>query len=89
MATLTPPRPNNDNNNNHGKHPLVGRIIEKLKRRGHVALTETEKALIVNVFRACAMTNDPKVRTIRDDIQRAHLFYCLNLPCNKSNQTKE
>lgn len=68
--------PNGNNDRNHP--PLIGVIIEKIKRTGHVNLTSDEKALVVSIFRACAMTNERKVREIRDDIQRAHLYFCYH-----------
>lgn len=59
--------------------PLIGRIIEKIKRRGSDSLTDDERIMIVQIFRSAAMTNDKKLSEVRNAIQQAHLEYCFKL----------
>jgi hypothetical protein len=59
--------------------PEIGRIIEKIKRRGSDSLTPTERMMVVEIFRAAAMTGQKHILAIKEDIQRAHLFYCWRL----------
>jgi hypothetical protein len=66
-----------DDRNNHP--PEIGRIIEKIKRRGSDSLTPTERMMVVEIFRAAAMTGQKHLFAIKEDIQRAHLSYCWRL----------
>lgn len=59
--------------------PEIGRIIEKIKRRGSDSLTPTERMMVVEIFRAAAMTGQKHLLIIKEDIQRAHLSYCWRL----------
>jgi hypothetical protein len=59
--------------------PEIGRIIEKIKRRGSNSLTPTERMMVVEIFRAAAMTGQKHLLAIKEDIQRAHLSYCWRM----------
>jgi hypothetical protein len=61
-----------------------GAILEKIRRGGSPALNEGERIFIVEIFRACAMTNDPRARKLRDEISAAHLEFCFRLPPTKT-----
>jgi hypothetical protein len=63
--------------NNHP--PEIGRIIEKIKRRGSDSLTGQERMMVVEIFRAAAMTGQKHLIAIKEDIQRAHLSYCWRM----------
>jgi hypothetical protein len=81
-ATLSR-RPSDDD---RFKRPIqFGAILEKIKRGGSNALSNNERVLIVEIFRACAMTNDPRVTKLRDEISMAHLEFCFRLP-TKDNE---
>ena len=70
----TKERPRGDNH-----PPEIGRIIEKIKRRGSDSLTPTERMMVVEIFRAAAMTGQKHLLIIKEDIQRAHLSYCWRM----------
>jgi hypothetical protein len=73
----TAERPNNGDNNDG---PLMlGKILEKIKRRGSLSLSDTEKMFVTEVFRLAAMHRDPKVVKVRNEIQQAHLEYCWGM----------
>ena len=75
-AVATPP--NNGDGNNDG--PLMlGKILEKIRRRGSLSLSDTEKMFVTEVFRLAAMHRDPKVVKVRNEIQQAHLEYCWGM----------
>ena len=59
--------------------PEIGRIIEKIRRRGSNSLTDVERLMVVEIFRAAAMTGQKHLIAIKEDIQRAHLSYCWKL----------
>jgi hypothetical protein len=59
--------------------PEIGRIIEKIKRRGSNSLTDVERLMVVQIFRAAAMTGQKHLLIIKEDIQRAHLSYCWRM----------
>lgn len=59
--------------------PEIGRIIEKIRRRGSNSLTDVERLMVVQIFRAAAMTGQKHLLIIKEDIQRAHLSYCWKL----------
>jgi len=59
--------------------PEIGRIIEKIKRRGSNSLTDVERLMVVQIFRAAAMTSEKHLIAIKEDIQRAHLSYCWRM----------
>ena len=59
--------------------PEIGRIIEKIKRRGSNSLTDVERLMVVQIFRAAAMTGQKHLIAIKEDIQRAHLSYCWRM----------
>ena len=72
--TITAERPDRDNH-----LPEIGRIIEKIKRRGSDSLSPKERMMVVEIFRAAAMTGQKHLTDIKKDIQRAHLFYCWRM----------
>jgi hypothetical protein len=43
-------------------------------------LDEMQRILVVQIFRAAAMTAEPRVNFIRQKIQEAHLDYCFRMP---------
>ena len=59
--------------------PEIGRIIEKIKRRGSDSLSDGERVMVVQIFRTAAMTLDKRVVEVRDAIQKAHLEFCFRL----------
>lgn len=59
--------------------PEVGRIIEKIKRRGSDSLTPMERTMVVEIFRQAAITGRKELCRIKHDIQRAHLAYCWRM----------
>jgi hypothetical protein len=64
----------------HNNHPPeIGRIIEKIKRRGSDSLLPKERMMVVEIFRAAAMTGQKHLLQIKKDIQLAHLYYCWRL----------
>lgn len=71
-ATLGKPDPNSH-------PPEVGRIIEKIKRKGSDALTPMERTMVVEIFRQAAITNHPQLLMVKHDIQRAHLAFCWRM----------
>jgi hypothetical protein len=70
----TAERPRGDN-----FHPEFGRIIEKIKRRGSESLTDQERMMVVEIFRAAAMTREKRIVEAKEAIQKAHLSYCWRL----------
>jgi hypothetical protein len=70
----TKEKPRNDNH-----PPEIGRIIEKIRRRGSNSLTDVERLMVVQIFRAAAMTGQKHLIAIKEDIQRAHLSYCWRM----------
>jgi hypothetical protein len=73
-ATLTKP------DDDPSKYPPeLGRIIEKIKRRGSNALTEAERVMVVQIFRGAAITNDKRIQEAKHAIQKAHLYYCWRM----------
>ena len=76
MATATKDRePNWDS-----FPPEMRRMIDKIRQHGSDALTDMQRMLVVEVFRAATMTTDPRVMWVRKKIQEAHLDYCFRLP---------
>ena len=63
--------------------PEMRRMIDKIRQHGSDALTDMERMLVVEVFRAATMTTDPRVMWVRKKIQEAHLDYCFRLPAMK------
>jgi hypothetical protein len=57
-----------------------GAILEKIRRGGSPALTDTEKLIVQEIFRTAGMTMDIRARKLRDEICHAHLEYCFRLP---------
>jgi hypothetical protein len=74
-------RPRDDND---PRKLQFGKILEKIKRRGHESLTGNERMFVVEIFRAAAMTNDPKILRLRDEISAAHLEFCFRLPTTRT-----
>jgi hypothetical protein len=68
-----------DRNPNGNFPPEIGRIIEKIKRRGCDSLSDGERVMVAQIFRTAAMTVDKRVIEIRDAIQKAHLEFCFRL----------
>jgi len=60
--------------------PEMRRLVETIRQRGSDALDEMQRILVVQIFRAAAMTAEPIVNFIRQKIQEAHLDYCFRLP---------
>jgi len=60
--------------------PEMRRLIETIRQRGSDGLDEMQRLLVVQIFRAAAMTAEPRVTFIRQKIQEAHLDYCFRLP---------
>ena len=60
--------------------PEMRRLVETIRQRGSYALDEMQRLLVVQIFRAAAMTAEPRVNFIRQKIQEAHLDYCFRLP---------
>ena len=60
--------------------PEMRRLVETIRQRGSDALDEMQRLLVVQIFRAAAMTAEPRVNFIRQKIQEAHLDYCFRLP---------
>jgi hypothetical protein len=59
--------------------PEIGRIIEKIKRRGSESLDDNERMMIVQIFRMSTMTRDKRLMEAKDAIQKAHLTYCWRM----------
>lgn len=68
-----------DRNPNGNFSPEIGRIIEKIKRRGCDSLSDGERVMVAQIFRTAAMTADKRVVEVRDAIQKAHLEFCFRL----------
>jgi hypothetical protein len=62
--------------------PEMRRLVETIRKHGSDALDEMQRLLVVQIFRAAAMTNDPRVFFVRQKIQEAHLDYCFRLPAH-------
>ena len=60
--------------------PEMRKLVEQIRQHGSDSLTDTDRMLVVQVFRAGAMSNDPRVLFVRNKIQEAHLDYCFRLP---------
>ena len=63
--------------------PEMRRMVEQIRQHGSDSLTEMQRMLVVEIFRAAAMTTEPKVVWVRKKIQEAHLDYCFRLPALK------
>jgi hypothetical protein len=62
--------------------PEMRKLVETIRQHGSDALDEMQRLLVVQIFRAAAMTNDPRVFFVRQKIQEAHLDYCFRLPAH-------
>jgi hypothetical protein len=62
--------------------PEMRRLVETIRQRGSDALDEMQRILVVQIFRAAAMTAEPRVNFVRQKIQEAHLDYCFRLPAH-------
>jgi hypothetical protein len=60
--------------------PEMRRLVEQIRQHGSDSLTEMQRMLVVEIFRAAAMTTEPRVMWVRKKIQEAHLDYCFRLP---------
>jgi hypothetical protein len=60
--------------------PEMRRLVETIRQKGSDALDEMQRILVVQIFRAATMNNDPRVEFVRKKIQEAHLDYCFRLP---------
>ena len=60
--------------------PEMRRLVETIRQKGGDALDEMQRLLVVQIFRAAAMTAEPRVNFIRQKIQEAHLDYCFRMP---------
>jgi hypothetical protein len=63
--------------------PEMRRLVEQIRQHGSDSLTEMQRMLIVEIFRAATMTTEPRVMWVRKKIQEAHLDYCFRLPAMK------
>ena len=57
--------------------PEMRRLVETIRQKGS---DEMQRLLVVQIFRAAAMTAEPRVNFIRQKIQEAHLDYCFRMP---------
>lgn len=81
MPTATAPRPND------GQDPRniqFGAILAKIRYGGSPSLTPQERVIVVELFRAAAMTQDPRILKLRDELSAAHLEFCFRLPCSQA-----
>ena len=62
--------------------PEMRRLVETIRKRGSDGLDEMQRLLVVQIFRAATMTNDPRVDFVKKKIQEAHLDYCFRLPAH-------
>jgi hypothetical protein len=62
--------------------PEMRKLVETIRQHGSDALDEMQRILVVQIFRAASMTNDPRVFFVRQKIQEAHLDYCFRLPAH-------
>jgi hypothetical protein len=60
--------------------PELRRLVETIRQKGSDELDEMQRLLVVQIFRAAAMTAEPRVNFIRQKIQEAHLDYCFRMP---------
>lgn len=77
-ATL--PRPDS----NDPRRIQFGAILEKIRRGGSDALTNQERIIVAELFRAAAITRDPRALKLRDEISAAHLEFCFRLPTTRT-----
>jgi hypothetical protein len=63
--------------------PEMWRLVEQIRQHGSDSLTEMQRMLVVEIFRAATMTTEPRVMWVRKKIQEAHLDYCFRLPALK------
>ena len=63
--------------------PEMRRLVEQIRQHGSDSLTEMQRMLVVEIFRAATMTTEPRVMWVRKKIQEAHLDYCFRLPTLK------
>jgi hypothetical protein len=54
-------------------------VIRKIRKHGSESLSFNERVFVVEVFRAAALTGRREVLMVKNDIQKAHLEYCLSL----------
>jgi hypothetical protein len=80
-ATLK--RPNGDDFD--PKRIQFGAILEKIKRGGSPALSQSERIAIAEIFRCATLTQDPRVLKLRDEISAAHLEFCFRMPSKQRN----
>jgi len=72
----TQERPNDDSNR---FIPQFGAIIENIKRRGSESLTDTERVMVVQIFRMAAIIQRKDLIEAKHAIQQAHLEYCWRM----------
>lgn len=63
--------------------PELRRIINQIRKYGSDSLDDFQKMMVVQIFKAAAMTQEQRVVFVRDKIQEAHLEYCFNLPARR------
>lgn len=63
--------------------PELKRIIYQIQRFGSDSLDDLQRMMVVQIFRAAAMTQEQRVVFVRDKIQEAHLEYCFKLPARR------
>lgn len=77
MSTTTKRRPGDGQD---PRHLQFGAILTKIRFGGSPALSPQERVLVVELFRAAAMTQDPRILKLRDELSAAHLEFCFRLP---------
>jgi hypothetical protein len=64
--------------------PELKHLISQIQKYGSDSLNDIQRMLVVQIFRAATMTNEPRVMFVMAKIQEAHLEYCFRLPALKS-----
>jgi hypothetical protein len=84
MPSTLDRRPSGDDNSNDPRRLQFGAILEKIRRGGSDALSQQERLIVVELFRAAAITKDPRCLKLRDEVSAAHLEYCFRLPTKQT-----
>lgn len=63
-----------------------GQVINKIRKHGSDSLNHSERVFVVEVFRAAAFSNRKEIHMVKEDIQKAHLEYCLNMTPHGHNE---
>ena len=81
---ITADRPSHPEDNGDFRPIQFGAILEKIRRGGSPALSPQERIIVVELFRACAMTSDPRALKLLDEVSAAHLEFCFRLPTTRT-----